>query len=198
MRDDDNPYAPPQARILSGDLAACSDEFCWRQGDRVVVLKGQALPPRCIKCNAANVVVKSRRFYWVSASVYLPLSLMILMPLVSPLFLVISLVLHVLMRKSSRHIVAMCEQHVRRRRLALGVGFAALCVGPVVMMLRPGFFPIAFLLMGIGIVIAAVGSQTLSAARIDDRCGYYRGCGKAFLESLPQQPPEEAHGAGGE
>lgn len=195
MRDDDNPYAAPQARIVSADLAACSEEFCWRQGDRVVVLKGQPLPPRCIKCNAANVVVKSRRFYWVKSSVYLPLALMILMPLATPLFLLISLVLHLLMRKSSRHIVGMCEQHDRRRRLAMMAGLAMLGIGPAVITVWTESFPFALLLMGIGIVTAAVGSQTLSAAGIDDQCGYYRGCGKAFLESLSQQPPEDARGA---
>jgi MFS family permease len=187
MDHQENPYAPPLARIAPVDAVAYADEVCWREGYKIVVLRGQPLPPRCIKCNAPGTA-KSRRFSWVTASAYLPLALVIFIPLLSPVFFLITLLLSLLMRKSSRHAVALCERHGRRRRRAIGLGLVMLCCALIMMFALPGYVPAALAVMGVGIAVAMIGSSTLIAVKIDGQYGYYRGCERAFLESLPQLP----------
>ena len=75
MRDEDNPYRPPEARIASVPLADDTGEVtCWRDGSTLVVLRDRPLPPRCVKCNVdARDGMRERGFVWVPLRVYVPL-----------------------------------------------------------------------------------------------------------------------------
>ncbi len=82
MRDTDNPYRSPDARIADTVPAAGADEeTCWRHGRTLVVLRERPLPRRCVRCNAdAHDGMRVRTFSWVSHWSYSPLLALLLVP----------------------------------------------------------------------------------------------------------------------
>jgi hypothetical protein len=205
VRDEDNPYRPPEARIAAAPLAVdTGEQTCWRDGNTLVVLRNRPLPPRCVKCNAdAHDGMRERGFVWVPLRVYIPLLLLFfptLAPTLTsrwflvalPLVFLVTLVLNISMRRTSRHAVGLCAVHrLRHRRIqqfAILLFFAGLA-SPVVV---DGLGPM-FVMAMLSVVIAWFGGRTLSPTRIDDRYARYSECGETFLHSLPMLPEYRTH-----
>ena len=143
---------------------------------------GETLPERCIRCNEPAVMDAPRRFTWHHPGWYLLLLLAIL------IYVVVALIV----RKNVRLAVGLCSEHRRRRRqqrwlslglLAAGVAGFVLCLkfdAPVL-----GWF--AGLSFVAALLTALRANRSLSPTRIDDESARFRGCGEAFLDSLPQE-----------
>lgn len=205
MRDEDNPYRPPEARIASVPLADDTGEAtCWRDGSTLVVLLNRPLPPRCVKCNAdARDGMRERGFVWVPLRVYVPLLLLfvpILAPMLSsrwflialPLAFLATLVSNVSMRRTSRHAVGLCAAHRLRYRRIHQVALLLFLAGLASPIVADGLAPM-FVMAVLSVVIGWSGGRILSPTRIDERYARYAECGEAFLHSLPMLPEYRAH-----
>lgn len=168
-----NPYSAPTAsfeRVPAGP--------CWRDGPILVASPTEHLPPRCVKCNAPAIMDKPRTFMWHHPAWYL------LIPLV------VYALVGGFVRKKATLVLGLCEQH-RRRRLhlslaSLGVFFLGLAglymsaqSGDPLVLLLSSLVTLASLLLR----IAAV--RILWPVFINKHEIRLKGCGTAFLDSLP-------------
>jgi hypothetical protein len=205
VRDEDNPYRPPEALIASAPLADDTGEAtCWRDGNTLVVLRGRPLPPRCVKCNAdARDGMRERGFVWVPLRVYLPLLLLfvpMLTPALSsrwlliapPLAFLATLISNVSMRRTSRHAVGLCAAHRLRHRRIHQLAILLFCAGLASPVVVDGLAPM-FVMAILSVVIAWSGGRILAPTRIDDRYARYAECGETFLHSLPMLPEYRTH-----
>lgn len=211
MRNEDNPYRPPDARIASEPwMDEAHEPTCWRHGQGVLVLHDRPLPPRCIKCNADADGMRVYRFIWVTSKVYAPLLLVplavLLMAIVRsvwvlllvPLAFLLSFIASRRLRRHSRHAVGLCAQHRRIQQRVLGCAFVVVLAA----MVSPWSFvwPLAgpalpLTLFGLAIVIAASSSgRTLVPVWMDAHYSCFGNCGDAFLQSLPEWPEVSQHG----
>jgi hypothetical protein len=202
MRDEDNPYRSPDARIADTVPAAGADEeTCWRHGRTLVVLRDRPLPPRCVRCNAdAHDGMRLRTFSWVSHWSYSPLLVLPLLPFLAdfasgrwllaavPLAFVVSLMANVFLRRKTTHAVGLCAHHRRLRTRVTWISIAFFVAGIVVPFLTGTLAPM-FVLLGLSAVIG-YGAPLLSAKRIDARHAHYSHCNEAFLLSLPELPDD--------
>ncbi len=202
MRDEDNPYRSPDARIADTVPAAGADEeTCWRHGRTLVVLRDRPLPPRCVRCNAdAHAGMRLRTFSCVSHWSYSPLLVLLLIPLfvsftsspwflaVVPLAFLVSLMANVFLRRKTTHAVGLCAYHQRLRARVTWIAIAFFVAGIVVPFLTGMLAPM-FVLLGLSAVIG-YGAPLLSAKRIGARHAHYSHCNEAFLLSLPELPDD--------
>lgn len=171
-----NPYAPPQSALET------SGSECYRDGKLLVVPTGQALPQRCIKCNEPAILDKPRTFSWHSPGWYVLLFVAIIVYIIAA----------VIVRKKVRLAVGLCAAHRQRRRTflltALGLFvFGCLCILGAIQFEFELLGWTAVLVFVVALVVALYASGTLSPARIDDAEARFRGCGEAFLTSLPER-----------
>lgn len=202
MRDEDNPYRSPDARIADTVPAAGADEeTSWRHGRTLVVLRDRPLPPRCVRCNAdAHDGMRLRTFSCVSHWSYSPLLVLPLLPFLAdfvpgrwllaavPLAFVVSLMANLLLRRKTTHAVGLCAHHRRLRTRVTWLSLAFFVAGVVVPFLTGMLAPM-FVLLGLAAVIG-YGAPLLSARRIDARHAHYSHCNEAFLLSLPELPDD--------
>lgn len=172
-----NPYAPPQAPVT-----AATGHACWRDGKVVVVPAGASLPERCIKCNAPALMDKPRSFTWHSPGWYLLLFVAIIV------YVVVAMVV----RRKVKLAVGLCDVHRKRRRNLTMSALGALLLGGGAFVgaikLDNGLFgALAVAALLAAVILALLASGTLSPARIDDSEARFKGCGKAFLDSLPDR-----------
>lgn len=173
-----NPYAPPQSFLET----PTGGNGCRREGKLLVVPAGASLPERCVKCNAPAIMDKPRSFTWHSSGWYLLILLALL----------VYVIVGMMVRKKVTLAIGLCEAHRKRRRIgqysALGVmlfGVAAIFAGA--QFDEPPYVALGILALLIAAVVAMSAGRFLSPARIDDVEARFRGCGKAFLDSLPQR-----------
>ncbi|CAD1786298.1 MULTISPECIES: hypothetical protein [Xanthomonas] len=153
----------------------------WREGDVLVCTPGADLPPRCVKCNApADTSPRRYIFHWHHPAIYLAL-LMGVLP-----YLILALVL----RKRSAHVVTLCLQHERRR-----VRYAVITRASVLPLLAGGLVldgAIGWLagagVMAVMLLIGRLGSRVLSPHSVDDAQSRFLGACDAFLHELPAPP----------
>ncbi len=175
-----NRFAPPKA-VLEDRTGAEAD--MWREGKVLVMRKGGDFPDRCIKCNAPSVAPKRRvSLSWHSPWLYLLILLQIIV------YAIVALIV----RKTAKVHVGLCEQHQKRvlwsRVIGWGglvvecaLGYAAIATGRSEL----GLLALALLLPWL-IAFIVVG-RLLLPQRIDDRYVRLKGCGPAFLASLPDR-----------
>jgi hypothetical protein len=179
MNQQANPYAAPKAKI-----EAVADEglALWRDGKILVCRREAEFPGRCVKCNEPAEFEKERfKLNWHASGWYILVLLNV----------IIYAVIAAIVRKRATIWVGLCESHKRRRMLSRVIGwggFAAI---------------IAFFFLGIsrdmGWMAAAAGlaflpwafasvllSPQIRAARIDKEVLRVRGCGRDFLDTLPE------------
>ncbi len=157
----------------------------YRDGKRLVVPRGAALPAYCIKCGrpVEGAPIKSD-YSWHSRWLFLLILLNLLIYILAAL----------LVRKKMALLIPVCEEHRRlhQRRRWIGIG------------LLLGFIPGGVLvgsldgggwgwLAGFVLLVAAVvylqRANLLAPKRISDQEGIFRGAGEAFLSQLPSTPP---------
>jgi hypothetical protein len=172
-----NPYAPPKTSFEFDGGSGCS-----RTGNLLVVPAGELLPPRCVKCNEPATMDKARTFVWHHPGWYI--------------FVPINILLYILIgafvQKKAKLAFGLCGEHRRRRRnftlaswgiFAVGVAvlFAAVAESSVLLGSAGGF------LWLVAAIVGTLGSRVLTASRIDKQEARLKGCGEAFLDSLPHR-----------
>ena len=174
-----NPYAPPRAALGPGDRGGV-----WRLGKSVVMHLGAELPHRCVKCNApAEEPNKERTLYWHHPALYV----------IALFALLIYAIVALIVRKKATVAPGLCTAHRKRRNLWIAVG----CLGPVVGLALAiqagtgdncGGMAAGGLLLLASIVTALIMARIVYAERIEGDYVRLRGCGEAFLASLPDLP----------
>jgi hypothetical protein len=176
-----NPYAPPQARITARASALDDGSQVWREGDLVVLTPSGDLPPRCVKCNAdAEHPVKERTVYWHTPWLYVLILVSIL------IYLIVALIA----RKSARVSPGLCGEHRKQRNnVIVGSLLAALIgIGLLVFGISNSNGGVGllggFTILG-AIIFGMIKGRLVYATRIDTNRISLKGCGEAFLASLP-------------
>jgi hypothetical protein len=186
---DSNPYTPSRASLDAGAEGlqqASGGTTLWREGKVAVLLRQASLPQRCVKCNeAAQLPSKSRLVYWHHPALYLLLLLNIL----------VYALVAAIVRKKVRVAPGLCTRHKRRRRRVIAAAWGGVALSIVLVWsgmsgaLDHGLAAIlGSLVLLVSLIIAIAGSRIVYAGRIDDTYLRLKGCGAAFLASLPQLP----------
>lgn len=176
-----NPYQAPKAPLYVAPTRIQLDGDCWRDGAMLVVRAECKLPQRCIKCNApAAAPIKHRRYYWHNPAWYLLILLNLL----------IYLLVAVAVRKNTRVSAGLCERHVRRRRIGLGVAWGGVFAGLGLMFYGAGIEQ--GWLIGVGVIAllgTLIGGVAMARILVPSHIGpvytRFKGCGSEFLATLP-------------
>lgn len=171
----DNPYAPP---VSGGHRQA--GPGCYRSGKELVVLAGAELPHRCVKCNAPATMDKPKTYAWHHPGYYLLLLLWIIVYLIAAMIVM----------KKAKIAVGVCAMH-RRRRLTFSVlafGLVLLGLGLLFPAMESSGSALG-VLSGISLIaaifVANYGTRMLTVGRVSREEARLKGCGEAFLDSLP-------------
>lgn len=177
MAQEFNPYAPPRASLEKEEATAC-----WREGKLLVMRIGSALPPHCVKCNQPAVEpIKTRKVYWHHPGWY------VLFILSVPIYIIVALIV----RKKADVSPGLCAAHRNRRQLFLAIGWGGFMLGLLLLFVGTsnnggGWLIIGILTMLISIIAGMIGARIVFPTRITKEQVRLKGCGDAFLDSLPQ------------
>ena len=179
--DNHNPYAPSRASLAGAAVTPAEGGGTWRDGAVLVLSPAASLPPRCVRCNEpAEEPTKNRRVYWHSPWIYLLILVNIL------IYAVVALIV----RKKAMVAPGLCSAHKRRRRVGIVIAWVLLLGGVALL-----FFGVAngdgagvgggVLLMLVAVLVSMNVARILRPKRIDDQYVRLKGCGAAFLDSIP-------------
>ena len=181
-----NPYAPSRASLTATDRAsAVDDNSVWRDGKVLITLVDAEMPHRCIKCNEpADEPTKKRKVYWHHGALYLLILINAL------IYAIVALVV----RKKALVSAGLCTEHKKRRRNALIFGWTGTIVGLVLMGHGLGSGSsgsgvealVGILTILVSIIAGMIFGRIIYAKKIDKTYVRLKGCGVAFLDSLPQ------------
>lgn len=153
-------------------------EGCWRQGETLVILPTAALPHRCIKCNKpVQEPIKPRKIAYHNPSGH---------------NLILAHFFGILAYVFSKSIIiklGLCAAHKRRRLIGVLIGWFGSLLGLVLVIIGNNKSS-DFVLAGLAIIVLAIVgfvlSRVIKVVEMDDTYVRLKGCGKAFLNSLPQ------------
>jgi hypothetical protein len=134
-----------------------------------------------VKCNAeVQGSLKKQKFYWHHPAWFA-------LVLVN---VIIYIVVAMIVRRSAEVSYGLCATHKRQRRrgVFIVVGGMFLSFGLIVVGIASdlaALIPIAILGFLVSIVIGIVRGRTLLPVRIDKSGAQFKGCGEAYLASLP-------------
>jgi hypothetical protein len=181
-----NPYAPSRASLTATDrTSATDDNAVWRDGNVLITLVNAEMPHRCIKCNEpADEPTKNRKVYWHHSTLYLLILINAL------IYAIVALAV----RKKAIVNAGLCTEHKKRRRNALIFGWTGTLVGIVLMSYGLGSGGsgggsealVGILLILASIIAGMIFARVVYAKKIDKTYVRLKGCGAAFLDSLPQ------------
>lgn len=177
MTADFNPYAPPRAAV---EQQTTFD--CWREGKHLVMRPGSALPHRCVKCNQPAIEpIKARKVYWHHPGWYVLFFVSVL------IYIIVALIV----RKKAEVAPGLCIRHQHRRRIFLTIGWGGFLLGLALLFIGISNNENGWILIGItsillSFVASIVGARIVFPTRISPEQIHLRGCGKDFLDSLPQ------------
>ena len=178
-----NPYAPSTATMKTRAPTGGATADVWSDGKWLVMEVDARLPARCVRCNApAETSMRQQTLYWHHPAIYLLLLF----------WVVIYVVVALIVRKSLKVEVGLCEEHRRARRNSLTIGFVGLIGSiPAAIALTKLGYPGAGALLGIFgflgfLIYVLVKARILRVKKIDDDEARLGGCGEAFLASLPR------------
>lgn len=157
----------------------------WRQGSVLVIQKGTALPPTCVKCNAPADVSLRRKLYWHNPLLYL----LAIFP--GPLIYVI---VAVCVRGSATVQVPLCQQHRRSRRRAIALSWLGVIGGLVLLIagLSVGgiLWPLSgFCVLAVAAIYGVIKASPLTAAKITRHRAYLKGACEDYLAQFPPVAP---------
>lgn|SRR5574341_2405187 len=156
----------------------------WRDGATLVMDKNASLPDRCVKCNApANGLRVRKKLSWHHPFLYL-------------LIFGAALVYVILaMALSKRAIVefGICQNHKRRRRILLNIGFGLLAIGLMLPFVGFGYdYPeigvLGILLFLVAVFWLVIAARVVSLKKIDDRYVWLTGVNRDFLAQFAPLP----------
>jgi hypothetical protein len=186
--DDRNPYAPSRASLQQGAATPRplgGNVTAWRDNKVMVILPDTPIPHRCVKCNEpADEPTKARKVYWHTPWLYLLLLFNVL------IFAIIAMVV----RKKAIVSLGLCADHKRRRRNVIATAWIGLLAG--IILIYVGASSSAGVwgagvgsLVALGsIVFGMVAGRIVIPIRIDKEYVRLKGCGRAYLETLPPFP----------
>lgn len=172
-----NPYAPPTPQGDALHQWGGSEQGLYRAGSLLVMNKRASLPDRCVKCNAPAGGFKLKRaLYWHRQAVYL---LVLLSPLI---YIIVALVV----RKSARVDVGLCDKHRRRRVNGMVFGLV-LCLASFGGCAAIGGEAViaSVILFAVGLICGLLSNQVVSPVEIDDQFVRLKGVQADFLALLP-------------
>ena len=183
--DDRNPYAPSRASLSLTTPVQTADSSSgiavWRDGNVLITLPGAEMPQRCVKCNEpADRPTKPRKVYWHHPAIYLLLLFNI----------IIYAIVAVIARRRAFISPGLCEEHKKRRRVALILAWTGFLGGVLLVFGAIGSSLGAWgALLGVLLILAAVlcglFARVVYAQKIDKEYVRLKGCGNPFLNSLP-------------
>lgn len=179
--DKHNPYAPSAASLAGAAVTPADGGGTWRDGEVLVLSREAWLPPRCVKCNEpAEEPTKTRKVYWHSSWLYLLILLNI----------VIYAVVAAIVRKRAIVAPGLCTAHKKRRRLGIAIAWALLIAGVALLIMgvangEAGGIAGGPLLILVAILVSMSTTRILRPKRIDAQYVRLKGCGPAFLDSMP-------------
>lgn len=179
--DQHNPYAPSAASLAGATVTPADSTGAWRDGAILVLTPEATLPGRCIRCNEpSEEPTKNRRIYWHSPWLYLLILANIL------IYAVVALIV----RKKAVVAPGLCSEHKKRRRIGIAISWALLIAGFALMFMGIPMAKGAAVLGGLLLILVALlvsvsVSRIVRAKRIDAQYVRLKGCGPAFLDSMP-------------
>jgi hypothetical protein len=182
-----NPYAPSPATLAPGTQSRATEDrpfTAWRDGRVMVMRPGTELPHRCVKCNEpASEPTKKRTVYW-----YSPWLLLLIL-----LSIIIFAIVAMIVRKNAVVFPGLCANHKRRRRNVIAAAWLGVLAGIVLIYAGINTSSSAQGVVGlvailVSVVCGIVMGRVVHAARIDNEYVRLKGCGKPFLETLPEFP----------
>jgi hypothetical protein len=182
--DNHNPYAPSRASLAGAAVAPLESGGTWRDGAVLVLSPDAPLPGRCVRCNEPSEgPTKSRRLYWHSPWLYLLILANIL----------IYAIVAVIVRKKAVVAPGLCSAHKRRRRNGIIIAWTLLIAGFALLFMgiggtKPVAIPGGLLLILVAVIFSASVTRIVRAKRIDAQYVRLKGCGTAFLDSMPPFP----------
>ena len=182
--DKPNPYAPSRASLAGAAVAVAEAGGAWRDGGVLVLSREASLPSRCVRCNEpAEEPTRTRKVYWHSPWLYLLIILNLL----------IYAVVAAIVRKKAIVRPGLCSAHKRRRRIGIAVAWTLLLGGVALLLMgvgngRPDISFSGILAIIAALIVSANVTRILRANRIDAQYVRLKGCGPAFLDSMPPFP----------
>jgi hypothetical protein len=183
-----NPYALSKASLQKAAPApnpVRAEVTAWRDNRVMVMVPDASIPHRCIKCNdPVEEPTKTRKVYWHSPWLYVLLLINVL------IFAVAAMVA----RKKATVAAGLCTIHKKRRRAVITIAWIAALLGIVLIYIGAGSAAgVGAVLSGVLVILAAiifgmVAGRVVVPTRIDDRYVRLKGCGEAYLDTLPDFP----------
>jgi hypothetical protein len=180
--DNVNNVSPPVA-VSNYPLTMPPQQEAYAEGNVLVVPRGAALPPYCVKCAGAPQRWLQKKFYWHEPLLYLLILAGVL------IYAIVSLIV----RKQVQLAVPLCEAHDSARKTKLWIG-AILLLGcipvPAALGISLNTDAAAGLAFLLGLVMFFAGlitiglSQPLGPKYIGDDCAKFKGAGPEFLARL--------------
>jgi len=190
---DFNPYAAPQFSASTDRPEHDPDEGrgVWRDGDVLVMAKIARLPMRCVKCNEPATNRLKRTLYYHHPAIYLIILANLL----------IYAIVAVIVRKSVKIEIPLCDDHRSRRRGAILLGWVlalsglGICFIPALAEIAE---PTPFILGGLvlflfGLIYGMFRSQTVTPRKIDNTHAWIKKVSPLYLAELPPLPSPYEH-----
>jgi hypothetical protein len=181
MDDKHNPYAPSRASLAGAAVTPADSRGVWRDGAVLILSPDASLPSRCVRCNKpSEEPTKDRKVYWHSPWLYLLIIANIL----------IYAIVAVIVRKKAIVAPGLCSAHKRRRRKGISFAWTLLIAGFALLFksvtTRTGIGVLGgLLLILLAAIVSTIVTRILRPKRIDAQYVRLKGCGPAFLDSMP-------------
>jgi hypothetical protein len=187
MGEDFNPYAAPEtSRSADRPLSDPNEgRGVWQDGNVLVMAKIARLPMRCVKCNEPATNRLGRTLYWHDPVYYL----LILFP-----GLLVYLIVALIIRKTLKFEVPLCDEHRAIRRGAilfswvLGLVGLAICFAPAIDSNYSPAILVGLLLIVFSLIYGTIRSQIVTPMKIDDTHAWIRKVSPLYLAELPRLP----------
>lgn len=168
-------YAPP--RFPYGTFA---EGGVWRDGSTLIMNKTARLPDFCIKCGAAaNGLHLTRNLSWHHPALYLLIFAGLL------IYAIVALIV----RKSAKIDISLCQDHIKKHRTAVAVGWLIFAAGVAFIVLAiiqgsggAGLFGVALVFAS---AIYSTFVKVVRVKKIDDNYVWLPGIDGSFLAMLP-------------
>jgi len=190
-----NPYASPLASLAPEVVA--HDEI-WRDGSLLVVRKGSSLPDRCVKCNAPADGLRLRtKLYWHHPELYF----LLVFSFAAGLGLLAYVIVRLVVIEMAEFQIGVCRRHLRRRHIALAVGFLAPLASIAAIAscaaadmrgreISVAALGICWALPFVGPAVGLFFAVIVWPKKIDADFAWVKGVCREYLAELPQAPPE--------
>jgi hypothetical protein len=153
----------------------------WRDGDTLVLLKTARLPDRCIKCGLpTNGPHLKKKLAWHHPALVLLVLAGVL------IYLIVALIV----RKTAVVEISLCEDHIRKHRIAVIGTWLTFLLGIVFMVLAIsaeslGTAGFGMLLLFASAIGASTWAKVVQVKKIDDYYIWLRRVDESFLALLP-------------